>query len=122
MDFLTEIEYWQNPQGNCPIEQFILKLPAKHQAWIAKKDVFFESMSVRELMRSSYFEKVSDTELWELKYSGSGGYNYRMLCIIWHRGIVALVMFQGSGSGGKLNKYITRAQANAEDWKNRHSQ
>jgi hypothetical protein len=122
MDFNVDIEYWESSAGECPIENFILNLPANHQTWIAKKDIFFEKMTVRQLMKTMSFEKAKGTRetLWELKYAGSKGMNYRMLCIIHKQSIIGLELFKGSGSGGMLRKYFEQAIHRAQDWKIRN--
>ncbi len=122
MDFQVEIEYWEDARGISPVADFIGDLPAKHQAWIAKRDEFFESMTMRQLMQTQFFEKAKgqSSPLWELKYSGSGGKNYRMLCIICKHSLIGLVIFQGSGSGGKLNKFSQKAIERGADWRRRN--
>jgi hypothetical protein len=122
MQFQVEIEYWEGVNGICPIADQIEGLPNQHQVWIIKRDVFFESLTFEQLKKSGYFPKAQGTKypLGELRYVGSKGYNYRMLCIIWKDQLVGLVLFQGSGSGGQLRKHIKQAIELAEDWKKRH--
>ena len=55
MDFNVEIEYWEDNQGVSPVVNFIKNLPAEHQAWIVKKNEFFEGITMSDLMRSQFF-------------------------------------------------------------------
>ena len=79
-------------------------------------------MTLQEFVRTSYIEKVKGIkyQLWEVKYSGLGGKNYRMICFVWKKSLVGLLIFQGSGSGGKLSKFFKKAITLAEDWKFRN--
>lgn len=122
MDFHVEIEYWESSAGECPIENFILSLPADHQNRIIKKNDFFEKLTLQQLMKTTCFEKAKGASqaLWELKYPGSKGMNYRMLCIIHKQSVVGLDLFQGSGSGGKLRKHFDQAIQRADDWRKRN--
>ena len=122
MDFPLEIEHWEDVDGTCPIQDFLLSLPQKHQVWIAKKDAFFERMTFGQLLGTQYLQQVRGTKtpLLELRYAGSRAMNYRMLCIVWKRVLVGVVIFQGSGGGGKLNKHLKKALLLANDWKRRN--
>jgi hypothetical protein len=122
MPFQVEIEYWENKDGKCPIEECIAGLPHQHQARIFKKDEFFEGLTLEQLiLKSDYFEKAKGCDdIWVLRYVGAKGYNYRMTCIIWKKRLVGLVFFEGSGSGGRLARHLAKSMRLAEDWKKRN--
>lgn len=118
----VEIVHWEDEKGESPVTDFYLTLPSKHQAWIAKRDTYFENYTFPELMATPYLEKIEGTDdLWELKYLGKGGRCYRMICIFCSQKLIGLVLFKGSGSGGKVTKHIALAESRALSWKVRNS-
>ena len=78
--------------------------------------------TISSLLRTPYFRKAQGAKdtLWELQYPASHGMNYRAICLLWQQRVVVLVMFKGSGSGGKIRHYFQQAIERAEDWKRRY--
>ncbi len=122
MDFRVEIEYWEDVDGISPIVQFIRERPLEHQVRIKKRNDHFRNLTFQQLRNTPFFELATGAKhpLWELKYLASKGMNYRALCIIHKNILVVLVVFKGSGSGGRLQKYFPQAIQRAEEWKQRH--
>jgi hypothetical protein len=117
----VEIELWEE-NGFSPLEKFIEELPAKDQAWIMRRMEFLSRLDHSGLMRSKYFERLRGEKemLYEMKFAGSGSLNYRMICFIWQQKVVGLVMFKGSGSGGRATKFSATALHRMARWEARH--
>ncbi|HEY0220744.1 MAG TPA: hypothetical protein VGC58_00805 [Candidatus Paceibacterota bacterium] len=117
MDYLTDIEFWEDINGNSPITDFLSGTPLKAKKWIIKKNSYFEQLTVEQLRKSKYLEPVEGTEflILELKYFTQPP--YRMLCTVWKQKLVGLVMFQGSGTK-EISKNIKQAIDRASYWKN----
>ena len=122
MDFKFGIEYWEHSNGFSPVAEFFKELPAEHKKRIGDREDFCEGLSFLELLRTPYFRKAQGAKdtLWELRYPASHGMNYRAICLLWQQRVVVLVMFKGSGSGGKIRHYFQQAIERAEDWKRRY--
>ncbi|KKS37970.1 MAG: hypothetical protein A3G49_01285 [Candidatus Sungbacteria bacterium RIFCSPLOWO2_12_FULL_41_11] len=114
------IEPYEDEQGNSPFGDFLLTLPDKDIDFIAKKLINFQEYRISQLKNRSDFLDViegTDIELFELKFKRSP--QYRAVCIVRGNKIIILEMFKGSGSNGRVLKYIGKARERADDWDKR---
>lgn len=126
MDFLVEIELWEDLSGVSPVGEFLKDISDTHvKSWVVKKTDHFRKYTLRQFLNTSHIvpiEGVSYRErLYELRYASSGPRNFRATCIIWNRTLIVLEMFQGSGSNGKVLKYVPISIQRADSWIERHS-
>lgn len=113
MDEKSYIETWDSS------EELVSKLPFRVRVPILKKMQFYQNYTVNQLKNNrKYLEKIegvnSDIVLWELKFYSDPP--YRCICVIKEHRIIVLEMFQGSGSDGKVMKWVPRAVKKAEKW------
>ncbi len=122
MDTLVQMELWDDINGNCPIVDFLDSIPKEHLDRIRRKNERNETRTYRQFMSQgdNFIETIdnsTDCTLYEVKYKGKGGYNYRAIAFRWGDDFVFLHMFHGSGGNGTVNKYIPLSISRVESWK-----
>jgi len=71
-----EVEYYQDSQGNIPVQDFIRQQSDKVKAKILKFIDLLEDLNLS--LGQPYVEKLADSDVWELKIRHSSNY-YRIL-------------------------------------------
>lgn len=74
------VDFWENPSGRSPVEEFIESLPLKAQKKIVKILELLEKHDTK-LMFSGYMKKLKGYDLYELRIVFSKVY-YRILFVI----------------------------------------
>ena len=105
----VKIEIWQNQEGFCHyLDSFNAIKSERTKDRISKRNRFFEQLEFRQLMRDrSLMEKVKVRgleDLLELKYLITPP--FRSICIIWKEKLVLLMLMSGSGSDGRLTRFV----------------
>ncbi len=113
MDDLVILEVWENKTGFSPYSAALEKIKNdKTYDQIIKHNEHFGQLTLRQLLRNKTkiekaLCKIKGLEkLWELKYVITSP--YRAVCIIQKNKITLLMLMKGSGSKGKLNKFIKK--------------
>ncbi|MFY9462615.1 MAG: hypothetical protein WAP52_00305 [Candidatus Sungiibacteriota bacterium] len=94
-------------------------LPHRVVVPILNKIRYYQNHTVNQLKNNRKFlESISGVNseivLWELKFYSDPP--YRAICIVIGSRIIVLVMFQGSGSHGKVRKWVPKALVKAGEW------
>ena len=76
VDVKWEVEYYQDSQGNIPVQDFILRQSDKVKAKILKFIDLLEDLNLS--LGQPYVEKLADSDVWELKVRHGSNY-YRIL-------------------------------------------
>lgn len=76
VDVKWEVEYYQDSQGNIPVQEFIRRQSDKVKAKILKFIDLLEDLNLS--LGQPYVEKLADSDVWELKIRHSSNY-YRIL-------------------------------------------
>jgi len=121
----VKIEIWENEDGFSPyLNSFKAIKDERAKDRIIKRNRFFEKLEFGQLTGSrDQIEKVKIRgleELWELKYLITPP--FRAVCFIWDNKLVLLMLMAGSGSDGRLTRFVNSKTSTIhqmiESWKN----
>ena len=107
------------PWNDESLMKFFATLAPRLIAAIDKKRKYYENLTVAQLKNNKdYLDNIkgvtSRIPLWELKFPSDPP--HRAICIIKENKIIILLMFQGSGSNGKVMRWVPYALKNVEKW------
>lgn len=121
----VKIEIWEGKDGFSPyIESFESIKDKQTRKRITKRNRFFEELEFGQLIRDGdQMQKAKIDgleELWELKYLITPP--FRAICFMWDNKLVLLMLMAGSGSEGKLNRFVNSKASTIrqmiDSWKN----
>ena len=121
----VKIEIWESEDGFSPyLNSFKTINDERTKDRIIKRNRFFEKLEFGQLTGSrDQIEKVKIRgleELWELKYLITPP--FRAVCFIWDNKLILLMLMAGSGSDGRLTRFINSKTSvihqMIESWKN----
>ena|SRR3989344_2396508 len=115
----VQIELYTDKNGNMDL---LDDMPIKDQRKFVQKNEDFTKRTLQQFLRSKDINPiVGFKNYYEIKYWFSSP-PYRGISIIRKQLVVILSVFKGSGSGGALKKYISKAINRAQDWLSRNQQ
>jgi len=113
---MREIFFYKTELGRCPVEEFLISLPAKERqkvAYVLKIVKEFDSVPVQ------YFKKLIDTdEIWEVRIGFSGNI-YRLLCFFVEKDRLILTNGFRKKAQKTPKKEILLAEQRKRDYLNR---
>jgi|SRR3989344_1683581 len=112
-----KIKLYEDAQGQSDL---LKDMSTRDQARFIKKNEDFEKLSFHQFLKSKLVDRIfNHNNFYELKYFFSEP-PYRALAFIFKGELIILLVFKGSGSRGKLIRYLPRAINRANDWGQRY--
>jgi len=114
-----EIEIYVDEKGETDLFD---DMSNNDQSKFIKKNEDFQKFTLPQLLRANHVRSIKgrvNKGFFEIRYLFTSP-PYRAISIIHKNLLVILVLFKGSGSGGKLEKHIKKAKTRADYWKLRN--
>lgn len=112
---MTEIRFYQTEKGKCPVEEFLDSLESK----VAQKIIWvLKIVEEMEILPSSYFKKIKNTQLYECRIIFSGNI-FRILCFFEKNNLIILTHGFQKKTQKTPKKEIEKAIKYMNDYKRR---
>lgn len=119
MNFESEIELYASSEHEVVYEALLEKLGEEGILKVEKKLSLYSRMTVETLFRTGTLDFINGTDnprLYELKVKNLP-IPVRFVCSLEHRTLLLLDVFFTSGSGGAVEKKLSRATSRLIDWR-----
>ena len=111
-----EIELYEDVRGRVDL---LIDMPVRDRVRFVNKNILFQQFTFRQFLSSKNIVPIQGHRgYYEIKYFFTHP-PYRAIAIIHKEALLLLIVFKGSGSKGRLERYIKQAVSRASEWNTR---